>query len=100
MYKRLGNLYLYAFPNYCHERNFFMKIKNAIAFIITIIYISMFAWTNAEAQTITALSANTLTRSGRLKITGSGFGTTPGTVLIDGVSAPVSSWSVLRYGLC
>jgi hypothetical protein len=40
---------------------------------------------------ITALSATTLERSGYLEITGTGFGT-DGSVLIDGVTAPVASW--------
>jgi hypothetical protein len=70
-----------------------MKIKNTLTFLITVIYISLAALTNADAQTITSLSADTLTRSGRLKITGSSFGATQGTVQIGGVSAPVSSWS-------
>ncbi|HEX8399344.1 MAG TPA: PQQ-binding-like beta-propeller repeat protein [Pyrinomonadaceae bacterium] len=70
-----------------------MKIKNTFTFLITAIYISLATLTNAEAQTITSLSADTLTRSGRLKITGSSFGTTPGMVRIGGVTAPVSTWS-------
>lgn len=47
----------------------------------------------AQAQTVNSLSANALARSGRLKISGSGFGAAQGTVRIGGVSAPVSSWS-------
>jgi hypothetical protein len=70
-----------------------MKIKNTCTFLMIVIYISLASLTNAEAQTITSLSADTLTRSGRLKITGSGFGVTPGMVRIGGISAPVTSWS-------
>ena len=47
--------------------------------------------TTSGAGTITALSATTLERSGYLEITGTNFGS-DGTVLIDGVSAPVADW--------
>jgi len=43
------------------------------------------------AGNITALSATTLERSGYLEITGTNFGS-DGTVLVDGVSAPVADW--------
>jgi hypothetical protein len=70
-----------------------MKIQNAVACFITLVFVSMAALTNVHSQTITSLSSNTLARSGRLKITGNNFGTTQGTVRIGGVAAPVSSWS-------
>ena len=47
--------------------------------------------TTSGAGNITALSATTLERSGYLEITGTNFGS-DGTVLIDGVSAPVADW--------
>lgn len=49
----------------------------------------------AAAQTITSLSTNSLAQAGRLKIIGSGFGTTQGTslVMIGATVAPVSTWS-------
>lgn len=49
----------------------------------------------AAAQTIASLSTSSLAQAGRLKIIGSGFGTTQGSslVTIGGASAPVSSWS-------
>ena len=45
--------------------------------------------------TISSLSANTLDRSGYLEILGSNFGGS-GEVLIDGISAPVTSWESTR----
>jgi IPT/TIG domain/PQQ-like domain len=56
----------------------------------------VFACLNAaQAQTISSLSATTLPRAGRLKITGSGFGATQGSslVTIGGAAAPASTWS-------
>ncbi len=47
--------------------------------------------TVSGAGQITSLSATTLERSGYLEINGSNFGS-DGTVLIDGVSAPVANW--------
>ena len=47
--------------------------------------------TVSGAGQITSLSATTLERSGYLEINGSNFGS-DGTVLIDGVSAPVADW--------
>ena len=49
----------------------------------------------AAAQTIASLSSSSLAQAGRLKIIGSGFGTTQGSslVTIGGATAPVSSWS-------
>ena len=49
----------------------------------------------AAAQTITSLSTSSLAQAGRLKIIGSGFGTTQGSslVMIGGATAPVSTWS-------
>ncbi|HEY0426905.1 MAG TPA: FG-GAP-like repeat-containing protein [Pyrinomonadaceae bacterium] len=52
---------------------------------------------SVRAQTINALSSNILPRSGRLKISGFDFGATQsavsGVVRINGVAAPVSSWT-------
>ncbi|NNF44294.1 MAG: hypothetical protein HKN62_14875, partial [Phycisphaerales bacterium] len=45
------------------------------------------------AQSITDVSPSVQTLSGRLILTGSGFGATPGAVEIGGVDAPVSFWS-------
>jgi hypothetical protein len=47
--------------------------------------------TTTGAGSITALSATTLERSGYLEITGTNFDS-DGTVLINGVSAPVADW--------
>lgn len=47
--------------------------------------------TVSGAGSITNLSATTLERSGYLEINGSNFGN-DGTVLVDGVSAPVADW--------
>ena len=47
--------------------------------------------TTTGAGSIAALSATTLERSGYLEMTGTNFGS-DGTVLIDGVSAPVADW--------
>ena len=47
--------------------------------------------TVSGAGQITSLSATTLERSGYLEISGTNFGS-DGTVLIDGVSAPVADW--------
>jgi len=47
--------------------------------------------TVSGAGQITSLSATTLERSGYLELNGSNFGS-DGTVLIDGVSAPVADW--------
>ncbi|MBV9960202.1 MAG: VCBS repeat-containing protein [Acidobacteria bacterium] len=48
-----------------------------------------------HAQTINSLSAQTLTRAGRLKITGADFGATQGgsMVRVGGATALISSWS-------
>ena len=54
---------------------------------------SLYGTATTGAVTITALSATTLERSGYLEITGTNFGFNDvGTVLIDGVSAPVADW--------
>ena len=45
--------------------------------------------------TVTSLSATTLPRSGFLEIFGSNFGG-DGTVLVDGINAPVADWSSTR----
>ncbi|NNM26146.1 MAG: PQQ-binding-like beta-propeller repeat protein [Phycisphaerales bacterium] len=45
------------------------------------------------AQTITDVSATTVPRSARLVIHGAGFGSEPGTVLIGGLTAPITHWS-------
>ena len=47
--------------------------------------------TVSGAGQITSLSATTLERSGYLELNGSNFGS-DGTVLVDGVSAPVADW--------
>ena len=47
--------------------------------------------TTTGAGSIAALSATTLDRSGYLEVTGTNFGSS-GTVLINGVSAPVADW--------
>ncbi len=48
-----------------------------------------------DAPAISQISTNNLPQAGRLKITGTNFGTTQGTgtVRINGANAPVSSWS-------
>ena len=46
----------------------------------------------AITSEITSLSASTQTRSGRLRIFGTGFGT-DGQVLIDGQSSPIADWA-------
>ena len=51
---------------------------------------TLYGTVNGAGQ-ITSLSASTLERSGYLEINGTNFGS-DGTVLIDGVSAPVADW--------
>lgn len=67
--------------------------------LIRLAFLSIFAlfcfFSTAQAQIINSLSADTLARAGRLKISGSGFGAAQGggAVRIGGISAPVSGWS-------
>ena len=56
---------------------------------------TLYGTRSLTAPTISGLSAASLAQAGRLKISGSGFGDTQGTgvVQIGGVSAPVSNWT-------
>jgi hypothetical protein len=84
-------------------RNIFKKEKSSmdpkrISFIL--ISFLLFASTIVEAQQprIDSLSAQTLTRSGRLRIFGANFGSTStgSQVLVGGYSAIISRWSATR----
>ena len=65
-----------------HDKNVFYP-NSDVAF-------SLYGTVSGAGQ-ITSLSETTLARSGYLEINGSNFGS-DGTVLIDGVSAPVADW--------
>ena len=60
------------------------------------VFLFLFIAASAAAQpTITSVSPKTASRSGRVLIQGSGFGTLQGTarVAVDGVAAPLTRWS-------
>jgi uncharacterized protein (TIGR03437 family) len=65
-----------------------------ISHFIVALGLALGAQNTLAAPTITTISPNVLTQSGRLTITGSGFGATRGhsVVKIAGVAASVSTW--------
>ncbi len=69
------------------------EIKYSIAVILVILIFSSIA--NSQIPQINSISAGTLSRSGLLRISGSGFGGGGGAsnVLIDGFSAIISRWN-------
>ncbi len=72
-----------------------MKIKiKVLAFLLIILSLSVTEATPL-AGTIDQIAPGTATRSGYLEIFGSNFGIN-GQVLIDGISAPIASWSSNR----
>jgi len=67
------------------------SFQNFTAAIIATASLMAAASAHATPGQITALSATTLERSGYLEISGTNFGTN-GSVLIDGLAAPVADW--------
>ena len=70
-------------------------IRNLTAAAIATSSLIVTASAEATPGQITALSATTLDRSGYLEISGTNFGT-DGSVLIDGIAAPVADWQNTR----
>lgn len=66
-------------------------LQNFTAAVIAASSLIIAASAHATPGQITALSATTLERSGYLEISGTNFGT-DGSVLIDGLAAPVADW--------
>ena len=66
------------------------KHDNTVFYPNSDVAFSLYGTVSGAGQ-ITSLSATTLERSGYLELNGSNFGS-DGTVLIDGVSAPVADW--------
>ncbi|HJS20046.1 MAG TPA: PQQ-binding-like beta-propeller repeat protein [Anaerolineales bacterium] len=74
-----------------------MKLNRLISQLMQLVFVLSllalnFSPVSASTLQITSLSANTLARSGRLRIFGSGFGT-DGQVLIDGQPSPIADWA-------
>src|SRR4029434_4797574 len=67
------------------------SFQNLTAAVIAAASFMAAASAHATPGQITALSATTLERSGYLEISGTNFGT-DGSVLIDGLAAPVAEW--------
>src|ERR1051326_2825379 len=67
------------------------SLQNFKAAVLAVASFMAAASAHATPGQITALSATTLERSGYLEISGTNFGTN-GSVLIDGLAAPVADW--------
>ena len=67
------------------------SFQNFTAAVIAAASFMTAASAHATPGQITALSTSTLERSGYLEISGTNFGT-DGSVLIDGLAAPVADW--------
>jgi outer membrane protein assembly factor BamB len=84
-------------------KNIFKKEKSSmdsrkISFILTSFLVVASTIVQAQQPRIDSLSAQTLTRSGRLRIFGANFGSTStgSQVLVGGYSAIISRWSATR----